>query len=110
MAGRTHQRVDLEHLLEQGRPPAAGLGRRESWRGDDGGQRSGGGLALTPHPARAVGIPAVTCPLSGIWTNTRARNSSGSAVSVPAVGPSEGTQTAVCTWNPECGQVSMPAA
>ena len=31
----------------------------------------------------------VTCPWSGIWTNTRARNSSGSAVSVPAVGPSD---------------------
>ena len=23
---------------------------------------------------------------------------------------SSGTQTAVCTWNPECGHVSMPAA
>ena len=31
----------------------------------------------------------VTCPLSGIWTSTRARNSSGSTVSVPAVGPSD---------------------
>ena len=28
----------------------------------------------------------VTCPLSGMWTGTRARNSSGSTVSVPAVG------------------------
>ncbi len=59
MAGRTRQRVDLEDLLEQGRPPAAGLGRRESWRGDDGGQRRGGGLGLTPHSARAAGIPAI---------------------------------------------------
>ncbi len=59
MAGRTYQRVDHDNLLEQGRPPATGLGRRESWRGDDVGQRRGGGLALTPHPARAVGIPAI---------------------------------------------------
>jgi hypothetical protein len=31
----------------------------------------------------------VTCPLSGLWTSTRARHSSGSTVSVPAVGPSD---------------------
>jgi hypothetical protein len=60
MAGRARQRVDLEHLLQQGRPPAGGLGRRESWRGDDQGWRIGcGGLGLTPHPARTVGVPAV---------------------------------------------------
>jgi len=60
MAGRARQRVDLEHLLQQGRPPAGGFGRRESWRGDDQGWRIGcGGLGLTPHPARTVGVPAV---------------------------------------------------
>jgi len=31
----------------------------------------------------------VTWPLSGMCTSTRARNSSGSTVSVPAVGPSD---------------------
>jgi hypothetical protein len=59
VAGRARQRVDLENLLEQGRPPAAGLGRRESGRGDDHGRRlERGGLSLTSHPTRTVGIPA----------------------------------------------------
>jgi hypothetical protein len=43
----------------EGRPPAAGLGGREAWRGDDGGRRTGSGLGLPPHAARAVGIPAI---------------------------------------------------
>jgi hypothetical protein len=59
VAGRTCQRVHLKDLLEEGRPAAAGRSRRELWRGDDGGQHRGGGLGVTPHPARAVGIPAI---------------------------------------------------
>ncbi len=75
------------------RPPAAGVGRRESGRGDDGGWPvGGGGRLLVPHAtgrlAHQPSYRVVTWPLSGIWTSTRARNSSGSAVSVPAVGPS----------------------
>jgi len=39
MARRARQRVDLENLLLEGRPSAAGLGRRESSCGDDTGWR-----------------------------------------------------------------------
>jgi hypothetical protein len=40
---------------------------------------------LAYHPYYRV----VTCPLRGMWVSTRARNSSGSVVSVPAVGHSD---------------------
>ena len=54
---RTRERVDLKDLLEQGGPPAGGLGRRESGRGDDGGWPvRRGGRRLVPHAAGAVGI------------------------------------------------------
>jgi hypothetical protein len=57
---RARERVDLEDLLEQRRPPAAGLGRREAGRGDDGGWPvRGGGRRLVPHATGAVGIPAI---------------------------------------------------
>ncbi len=53
MAGRARQRVDLEDLLQERRPPAGRLGGRESWRGDDQRWRLGGyGLGLPPHPTR----------------------------------------------------------
>ncbi len=35
MAGRARERVDLEELLPEGPSSAGGLGRRESWGGDD---------------------------------------------------------------------------
>lgn len=57
VADGTREGIDFEDLLQERRPPAAGLGGRESWRGDDGGRRSGGGLGPTPHPARAVRRP-----------------------------------------------------
>ena len=59
VAGRARERIDLEDLLEQRRPAAGGLGGRQSWRGDDGGRHRRRGGRLAPHPARAVGIPAV---------------------------------------------------
>ena len=57
------ERVDLEDLLEEGRPAATGLGWRQPWRGDDGGRPvRRGGRRLTSHAPRAVGIPAtVSC-------------------------------------------------
>jgi hypothetical protein len=60
VARGAHERVDLEELLEERRPPAVGLRRRQSWRVHDR-QRCTGrdGLLLGPHPAWAVGIPAV---------------------------------------------------
>ena len=59
-AGGTRERVDLEDLLQERRPAAGGLGRREAWRGDDHGRRrERDRLSLTSHPARTVGIPAV---------------------------------------------------
>ena len=45
VAGRAREGIDFENLLQERRPPAAGLGRRESWGGDDGGRRSGAGSA-----------------------------------------------------------------
>ncbi len=39
---RTRERVDLEDLRQERRPPAGGLGRRASWRGDEGGGPSAG--------------------------------------------------------------------
>jgi len=78
----------------RGLPSRRGLGRCQPWRGDDRGRHLGlGRLGLTAHPAGAVGVPAIVprrdVPLVGMWTSTRARNSSGSTVSVPAVGPSD---------------------
>ena len=59
-AGGTGERVDLENLLQEDRPSASGLGRRDSWRGDDHGRCVDcGGLSLPSHPTRTVGIPAV---------------------------------------------------
>jgi len=65
--GRAGQRVDLKDLLQERRRRAFAhrrLAYQWSYR-------------------------VVTCSLSGMWTSTRARNSSGSTVSVPAVGPSD---------------------
>jgi hypothetical protein len=60
VAGRARQRVHLKDLLEERRPTAAGLGRRESGRGDHGGWPvRGGGCRLVPHATGAVGIPAI---------------------------------------------------
>ena len=60
VAGGTGERVDLENLLQEGRPSASGFGRRESCGGDDEGWRIGCyGLSLSSHPARTVGVPAV---------------------------------------------------
>ena len=55
VARGARERVDLEELLEERRPPAGGLRRRQSWRVHDR-QRCTGrdGLLLGPHPARAV--------------------------------------------------------
>lgn len=54
------ERVDLEDLLQEGRPPTGGLGRGQPRRGHDGHRGiDGGGLRLGAHAARAVGIPAV---------------------------------------------------
>jgi hypothetical protein len=54
------ERVDLEDLLEEGRPAATGLGWRQPWRGDDGGRPVGSGRRrLLAHAPRTVGIPAV---------------------------------------------------
>ena len=39
MAGGTRERVDLEDLLQERRPAAGGLDRRDAWRGDDHGRR-----------------------------------------------------------------------
>ena len=50
--------------------------------------------------------PVVTWPLSGMCTSTRARNSNGSTVSVPAVGPGDfGTilRHHGSTWRAEAG-------
>ncbi len=60
VARGARERVDLEELLEERRPPAGGLRRRQSRRVHDR-QRCTGrdGLLPGPHPARAVGIPAV---------------------------------------------------
>jgi hypothetical protein len=55
---RTRERVDLNELLQEGRPSAGGLGRRESWRGNDRGRPvRGGGRRLPPHTAGAIRIP-----------------------------------------------------
>jgi hypothetical protein len=60
VAGRARERVDRNELLQEDRPSAGSFGRRESCGGDDQGWRiGGGGLCLTSHPARTVGIPAV---------------------------------------------------
>ena len=54
---RTGERVHLEDLLEEGCPAAAGLGRRQSRRGDDHRRPSRGGeRRLLPHAARTVRI------------------------------------------------------
>ena len=50
---------------------------------------------LASHPSDRV----VTCPLSGMWVSTRARNSSGSTVSVPAVGPSDLSEREVTAFH-----------
>ena len=62
VAGGTRERVDLEDLLEERRPPAGGLRRRESGRRGDGGWPRpvcGGERRLVPRAPRAVGIPAI---------------------------------------------------
>ena len=60
VARRAREGVDLEDLLQKRRPPAGGLGRRQAWRAADGGGRTScGRLGLTPHAARAIGVPAM---------------------------------------------------
>jgi len=56
--GRAGQRVDLEDLLQERRPSAAGLGRRQPWRGDDGGRhgRCRGRRRASRSPSRDCGI------------------------------------------------------
>lgn len=50
-AGGTGERVDLDNLLHEDRPSASGLGRRDSWRGNEHGACvDGGGLILTSYP------------------------------------------------------------
>jgi hypothetical protein len=55
------ERARRPKLLEAyGGSGGRGLGRRQPWRGDDGGRPvRGGGRCLVPHATRAVGIPAV---------------------------------------------------
>ena len=57
-AWRAHERVDLDDLLQERRPPAGDLGGRQSRRDH---HRHGGlgtgGLRLAAHAAGAVGIP-----------------------------------------------------
>ena len=74
LAGGTREGVDLDALLEQRRPPAAGAAVSRPPRG-----------RLADQPSYRV----VTWPGSGMCPSTRARNSSGAAVSVPDVGPSD---------------------
>jgi len=57
---RARQRVDLEDLLQQGRPPAGRLGRRQPGCGNHRGPIVRcGGRRLPPHAPRAIGIPAI---------------------------------------------------
>ncbi len=97
---RTRERVDLNYLRQLRRKAAGGLGRREAWRGDDHGRwlkRDGLNLTSHPglmsHPARTAGIPVVVprrdVALVGDVHEHPGRNSSGSAVSVPADWPSD---------------------
>ena len=51
--------VDFEELLQERRPPACGLGRRQSWFGNDRRCTCLGRLFLAAHAARVVGIPTV---------------------------------------------------
>jgi hypothetical protein len=57
---RTRERVDFEDLVEEGRPPAGGLRRRQLRRGH---HREWpvrrGGRSLVPHATAAVGVPLV---------------------------------------------------
>lgn len=93
-ASGARERVDLEDQLQQCRPAAGGIGGGQPRRGHGQHGRIGsGGLRPAAHAAGAVGIPAIVLrgdlPLVGDVNEDRARNSSGSAVSVPAAGPSD---------------------
>ena len=151
---RARERVDLEDLLEERGPPAAGLGRREAWHGEDGGWRlERDGLRLPSQPARAIGIPAGVARRDVALVRDMHQDPGQERERVDGLGPrrwplrlveryvaafavrsyvsrssatglrvqyrasraakarsSSGTQTAVCTWKPDCGQVSIPAA
>lgn len=72
MAGRARERVDLGNLLQEGRQSAGGLGRRESWGGDDQEWRIGCcGLGLSPHAARTIAERSVKRGASGRATASR---------------------------------------
>ena len=97
MARRAREGVDLEDLLQEGRRRAFAQPLVASVGTSRGAGTIAGALAMAV--AAVLRIPrgrlayqpsyrVVTCPLSGRCTNTRARNTSGSTVSVPAVGPS----------------------
>jgi len=55
--------------------------------GTQGAVLAAAGPAVHRIPQERLAYRVVTWPLSGMWTNPRARNSSESTVSVPAVGP-----------------------
>ncbi len=159
VAGGTCERVDLEDLLKQGRPPAGRLARGQRSCGDDRRRPVGSGRRrLLAHASRTVGIPPVVrrrdvafvgdmAPRPGqelqrvdglgprrwplrhvgairhrlrgpVVRQPLQRDGIPCAVPGEASGeraivlrhPKGPTQTAVWTWNPECGQVSMPAA
>lgn len=99
MAGAARERIDLEDLLEERRRRALAQRRAASV----GASRGVGTMAGGPSAVARAAFPrvfrgrfsyqplyrVVTCPFSGMCTSTRARNSRGAAVSVPAVGPSD---------------------
>lgn len=61
-ADRTRERVDLQELLQEGRPSPGGLGRRESWRGNDLGRPvRGGGRRPPPNAEVAIRIALHAC-------------------------------------------------
>ena len=99
MARRTRERVDVNDLLEQRRRRAfahrrvASVGASRGAETIAGGPSAAAGSAFPRMPrGRLPSQPSyrvVTWPVSGMCTSTRARNASGSTVSVPAVGPSD---------------------
>ena len=110
VAGGTREGVDLEDLLEQRRRRAFAHRRLASVGASRGAGTMAGGPAAAASAAfsrmprgRLAYQPeyrVVTCPLSGKWTSTRARNSSGSTVSVPAVGPADLSDRYVTAFAP----------
>ena len=72
VTGGEREGIDCDDLLEQPRR----CGRRLA-------SHSAGTVAYQPE------YRVVTWPVSGMWTSTRARNTRGPTVAVPAVGPSD---------------------